>query len=116
MSTLMVTLDLALGHSWIVLLVLGLLALAAYPFYPAQQSYLAHKTSEHLSTFLAWNSSGLYLGITLGSAIFGFIINRWTFEALPLTASGIGLLSLIASLLRLSRRRILLVQLCNRGD
>jgi predicted MFS family arabinose efflux permease len=90
MTLAMLILFLSLKHQYAIWMVLALLSFAAYPFYPAQQSRLTQASLEHSSTLIAWNSSALYLGITLGSALFGVIINHWTFSVLPLFAAAIG--------------------------
>jgi predicted MFS family arabinose efflux permease len=49
----------------------GFASAVAQAFFPAQQSGLAKDFPNHKATVLAWNSSALFLGISLGSLIGG---------------------------------------------
>src|SRR5205814_9744149 len=52
----------------------GVVSAVAQAFFPAQQSGLANDFPEHRATVLAWNSSALFLGISLGSLIGGQVV------------------------------------------
>lgn len=64
--------------------VFGLLALMAYPFFPAQQARIVEESKKYLGTLLALNSSAIYVGIALGSMICGSIIKSFGFAFIPL--------------------------------
>ncbi|NRO96276.1 MFS transporter [Paraburkholderia sp. NMBU_R16] len=79
---------------------LCLLALVSYPFQPAQQTRLVQWGQSTKASLLAWNSSALYLGMTIGSAFDGYVMKHWSFNALPYAGMAIAAagaaLSLIA--------------------
>lgn len=79
---------------------LCLLALVSYPFQPAQQTRLVQWGQSAKASLLAWNSSALYLGMTIGSAFDGYVMKHWSFHALPYAGMAIAAagaaLSLIA--------------------
>jgi len=52
----------------------GFVSAVAQTFFPAQQSSLANDFPERRATVLAWNSSALFLGISLGSLIGGQVV------------------------------------------
>jgi predicted MFS family arabinose efflux permease len=52
----------------------ALVAAVAQTFLPAQQRGLANYVPERRATVLAWNSSALFLGISLGSLIGGQVL------------------------------------------
>jgi predicted MFS family arabinose efflux permease len=52
----------------------GLVSAVAQTFFPAQQSGLANDFPERRATVLAWNSSALFLGISLGSLVGGQVV------------------------------------------
>jgi predicted MFS family arabinose efflux permease len=61
---------------------LGLASLAAQLFFPAQQAGLANDFPSQRATVLAWNNSGLFLGIFLGSLVGGEAISYGGFGAI----------------------------------
>ncbi|WP_198343691.1 MFS transporter [Burkholderia ubonensis] len=91
----------SLHHDQSAWLVIGLFGLAvlSYPFQPAQQSRLAHSTALHKSSLLAWNSSALYAGMTIGSVVYGYAIKQWPFPALPYVGMVIAGIAILLSLL-----------------
>ena len=46
---------------------------------------------------MAWNMTALYVGITLGSMLGGFIISNWGYTLLPYVCSIAALLSFVLS-------------------
>lgn len=62
---------------------LCLLAIVSYPFQPAQQARLVQWGQSNKASLLAWNSSALYLGMTIGSAFDGYVMKHAAFHALP---------------------------------
>jgi predicted MFS family arabinose efflux permease len=81
------------------LLLIGLagFALAAYPFFTAQQTRLINAFPAAGATLLAWNNTALYAGILAGSAAGGTILGAAGFPALIETAAGISLLGAVLS-------------------
>jgi predicted MFS family arabinose efflux permease len=59
----------------------GVVSAVAQAFFPAQQSGLANDFPERRATVLAWNSSALFLGISLGSLIGGQVVAAGGFAA-----------------------------------
>ena len=46
---------------------------------------------------MAWNMTALYIGITLGSMLGGFVISKWGYSFLPYACSIAAILSFILS-------------------
>ena len=61
---------------------LGLASLAAQLFFPAQQAGLANDFPSQRATVLAWNNSGLFAGIFLGSLVGGEAMTYGGFGAI----------------------------------
>jgi predicted MFS family arabinose efflux permease len=59
----------------------GVVSAVAQTFFPAQQSSLTNDFPEQRATVLAWNSSALFLGISLGSLIGGQVVAVGGFKA-----------------------------------
>ena len=74
-------LPLALETGMLVNFAFGLASAVAQLFFPAQQAGLANDFPTRRATVLAWNSSALFLGISLGSFIGGQAILFGSFEA-----------------------------------
>jgi predicted MFS family arabinose efflux permease len=85
-------LALALDAGSLVEPVLGLTAAVAQLFFPAQQAGLVNDFPSRRATALAWNSSSLFLGISLGSLIGGGALSLGGFRANLATAAGIALI------------------------
>lgn len=77
----------------LLLIGLAVFALAAYPFFTAQQTRLINAFPAASATLLAWNNTALYVGILAGSAAGGAILGAVGFPALVETAAGISLLA-----------------------
>lgn len=88
------------GGAWLVI-VLFLLAVLSYPFQPAQQSRLTKSSALHKTSLLAWNSSALYAGMTIGSVAGGYVIKLWMFPSLPY--AGVVIAGIAVILSRLSQ-------------
>ena len=67
-----------------------LFALSGYAFFPAFQHFLLQKYPQYQSTFMAWNNSALYIGITCGSAAGGYILKNFGFTNLPFVMAGLA--------------------------
>ncbi|MGD8190660.1 MFS transporter [Brevibacillus ginsengisoli] len=69
---------------------LAVFALSAYAFFPAQQSLLVSMYPNHRGTFLAWNSSFLYLGMTCGAGLGSEVLKESSFSALSFVCAGVA--------------------------
>lgn len=78
-------------------------AFAGYAFFPAFQSGLAHKYDKRRGLVMAWNNTALYVGITLGSLLGGWVIAKWDFGVLPLICAAIALLGSLVNFIRTDR-------------
>lgn len=75
-------------------------AFAGYAFFPAFQSRLAQKYDKNRGMAMAWNNTALYVGITLGSLLGGWIITTWDVRVLPLICGAIALLGSLVNFIR----------------
>ncbi|WP_328469455.1 MFS transporter [Streptomyces sp. NBC_00448] len=75
----------------VLLLVLGLFALSAFPCLPAFQSQLMHTFGSEIGSVMAWNSSFMYLGTSLGSAAGGVLLSSAGFSWIAPVAAAVGL-------------------------
>lgn len=57
--------------TWALACALGLFALAAYAFFPAQQRHLVDMFPERSTGMLSWNNSALFVGLSLAGAVGG---------------------------------------------
>ncbi|MBB6451638.1 putative MFS family arabinose efflux permease [Salirhabdus euzebyi] len=72
-------------------------ALVEYAGFTSYQARLAAEYPEERGIVMAWNNTALYIGITLGSMIGGYIITNWGYSMLPFGCAGLAALSLILS-------------------
>jgi DHA1 family purine base/nucleoside efflux pump-like MFS transporter len=90
----------ALLHARVgLLLVLPWLSFTGYAFFPAFQAELAASFPKHRGKIMAWNNTALYMGITLGSLIGGWVAQQ-SFQALPFVCAVIALVNALLSLRR----------------
>ncbi|MFI8888006.1 MFS transporter [Streptomyces sp. NPDC053813] len=75
----------------VLLLVLGLFALSAFACLPAFQSQLMHAFGREIGSVMAWNSSFVYLGTSLGSAAGGVLLSSAGFSWIAPVAAAAGL-------------------------
>jgi len=68
--------------TWALACVLGLFALAAYAFFPAQQRHLVDMFPERATAMLSWNNSALFVGLSLAGAAGGQIVHALDYPAL----------------------------------
>jgi predicted MFS family arabinose efflux permease len=78
-------------------ILLGALALAGYPFYPAQQARLVAAFSTGSGAVLAWNSSSMYVGLVLGSLLGGPILTTYGPATLAYAAAATAALGAVAA-------------------
>ncbi|MER7467056.1 MFS transporter [Streptomyces sp. NPDC097981] len=68
--------------TWALACALGLFALAAYAFFPAQQRHLVDMFPERATAVLSWNNSALFVGLSLAGAVGGQIVHALDYQAL----------------------------------
>ncbi|MBL1106879.1 MFS transporter [Streptomyces sp. 5-8] len=68
--------------TWALACALGLFALAAYAFFPAQQRHLVDLFPERATAMLSWNNSALFVGLSLAGAVGGQIVHALDYPAL----------------------------------
>jgi predicted MFS family arabinose efflux permease len=79
----------------LLVVVLGLFALAAYPYFTAHQIRLLAGFPNDSGALLAWNNTALYVGILVGSAVGAHLLSATSFSVLTwalCTAAVIGAL------------------------
>lgn len=76
---------------------LFLWALVGYAGFSSYQARLAVEYSNKRGIVMAWNNTALYIGITLGSMIGGFVISKWGYSFLPYVCSIAAVLSFVLS-------------------
>jgi len=84
----------------LVYVVLFFWALIGYASFTSYQARLVEEFPETRGMVLALNNTALYIGITLGSMMGGFVITKWGFFALPFICSAIALISCIITVKR----------------
>lgn len=84
----------ALIHApaWLLLVSLGVFALAAYPCLPAYQSRLVATFPTVSGSVLAWNSFFMYLGTSVGAAVGGVVFTSPGFRWIPILGAVIALI------------------------
>ncbi|WP_051342136.1 MFS transporter [Pseudonocardia spinosispora] len=73
------------------------IALAAYPYFSAQQLRLMARYPEASGSLLAWNNSAMYLGILLGSALGGVALTVLGPQALAAAAAAVAAVGAFAT-------------------
>ncbi|WP_326998750.1 MFS transporter [Cohnella kolymensis] len=63
-------------------------AFAGYAGFTSYQARLAMENPNGRGSVMAWNNTALYIGITLGSMLGGFVITHWGYRALPFVCCG----------------------------
>ncbi|MFJ8083980.1 MFS transporter [Streptomyces sp. NPDC096205] len=94
LSAALVLIDLTLtGPKWVLIAVLCLFALVAYPCLPAHQSRLVHTFPQHhIGSMFAWDGFFMYLGTSIGAAIGSVLITQISFESIPVVCAVVGVL------------------------
>ena len=72
-------------------------ALIGYAGFTSYQARLASEYPDERGIVMAWNNTALYIGITLGSMIGGYIITNWGYSMLPFVCAGLAAISLLLS-------------------
>jgi predicted MFS family arabinose efflux permease len=79
----------------VLLVVLGLFALVAYPCLPAFQVRLAGAFAPQLGSVFAWNSCFMYLGTSLGAAVGGVLFSTVSFESITWAGAAAGIVGAV---------------------
>ncbi|KKI90884.1 MFS transporter [Bacillus sp. SA1-12] len=81
---------------WIYLF-LFLWALVGYAGFTSYQARLAVEYPKERGIVMAWNNTALYIGITMGSMIGGYVISNWGYLYLPYVCSTAAIISFLLS-------------------
>lgn len=76
---------------------LFLWALVGYAGFTSYQARLAMEYPKERGIVMAWNNTALYIGITIGSMIGGFVISNWGYSLLPYVCSVAAIISFALS-------------------
>ncbi|MGW4564146.1 MFS transporter [Streptomyces sp. NPDC004561] len=76
--------------TWALACALGLFALAAYAFFPAQQRHLVDMFPRRATAMLSWNNSALFVGLSLAGAVGGPIVDALDYPALLYTGAAVA--------------------------
>jgi MFS transporter, DHA1 family, purine base/nucleoside efflux pump len=72
-------------------------ALVGYAGFTSYQARLAVEYPKERGIVMAWNNTALYIGITIGSMIGGYVISYWGYSLLPYVCSVAAMLSFMLS-------------------
>ncbi|WP_342048570.1 MFS transporter [Bacillus sp. OTU530] len=72
-------------------------ALVGYAGFTSYQARLAVEYPEERGIVMAWNNTALYIGITIGSMIGGYVISNWGYTFLPYVCSIASVISFVLS-------------------
>ena len=81
----------------VLLLVLAAVALAAYPYFSAQQARLIAYQPAGSGLLIAWNNSAMYAGILIGSAVGGRVLTHLGAPALAFAAAAVAALGALTA-------------------
>ena len=81
----------------VLLLVLAAVALAAYPYFSAQQARLIAYQPAGSGMLIAWNNSAMYAGILIGSAVGGRVLTHLGAPALAFAAAAVAALGALTA-------------------
>jgi MFS transporter, DHA1 family, purine base/nucleoside efflux pump len=72
-------------------------ALVGYAGFTSYQARLAVEYPKERGIVMAWNNTALYIGITIGSMIGGYVISNWGYHFLPYVCSIAAIISFVLS-------------------
>lgn len=72
-------------------------ALVGYAGFTSYQARLAVEYPKERGIVMAWNNTALYIGITIGSMIGGYVISNWGYSSLPYVCSVAAIVSFVLS-------------------
>lgn len=77
--------------TWALACALGLFALAAYAFFPAQQRHLVDLFPARATAVLSWNNSALFIGLSVAGAAGGQIMHALGYQTLVYICAAVAL-------------------------
>lgn len=89
----------------VLLPVLAAVALAAYPYFSAQQARLIAYQPAGSGLLIAWNNSAMYAGILIGSAVGGRVLTHLGAPALAFAAAAVAALGALSATRSIPERR-----------
>ncbi|MEM1506019.1 MFS transporter [Domibacillus sp. 8LH] len=72
-------------------------ALVGYAGFTSYQARLTVEYPKERGIVMAWNNTALYIGITIGSIIGGYVISNWGYSFLPYVCSIAAIISFVLS-------------------
>ncbi|WNS78717.1 MFS transporter [Domibacillus sp. DTU_2020_1001157_1_SI_ALB_TIR_016] len=72
-------------------------ALVGYAGFTSYQARLTVEYPKERGIIMAWNNTALYIGITIGSIIGGYVISNWGYPFLPYVCSIAAIISFVLS-------------------
>jgi predicted MFS family arabinose efflux permease len=72
-------------------------ALTGYAGFTSYQARLAAEYPKDRGIVMAWNNTALYMGITIGSMVGGYVITNWSYSLLPYVCSVIAITGFVLS-------------------
>lgn len=96
----------------------SLWAFTGYAYFPAFQARLAQRFPDRRGMAMAWNNTALYLGITAGSALGGWVTGHWAFVVLLVTCGFVAVCGGVWSAIALPKNdsKVLSVSSTERPD
>ena len=88
----------------VLLPVLAAVALAAYPYFSAQQARLIAYQPAGSGLLIAWNNSAMYAGILIGSAVGGRVLTHLGAPALAFAAAAVAALGALTATRSIPKR------------
>lgn len=93
------------SHGAWVYFLLFLWALVGYGGFTSYQARLAVEYPKQRGIVMAWNNTALYIGITIGSMIGGYVISNWGYSFLPYVCSFAAFVSFVLSTQKVQKAR-----------
>ncbi|WP_078433615.1 MFS transporter [Metabacillus halosaccharovorans] len=81
-------------------------ALVGYSGFTSYQARLAVEYPKERGIVMAWNNTALYIGITIGSMIGGYVITNWGYPFLPYVCSIAAFISFVLSIRTKTQEKI----------
>ncbi|MEV0978110.1 MFS transporter [Streptomyces sp. NPDC049915] len=91
--------------TWTLACGLGLFALAAYAFFPAQQRHLVDLFPERATAVLSWNNSALFVGLSLAGALGGPVVHALDYQGLLYIGAAVAVAACLVARGRGARSR-----------
>ncbi|MFE2262784.1 MFS transporter [Streptomyces griseosporeus] len=83
--------------TWALACALGLFAVAAYAFFPAQQRHLVDLFPGRATALLSWNNSALFVGLSLAGAAGGPVVHALDYPALLCLGAAVAVPACLAA-------------------